>query len=203
MKGKGKIVSNKWIENCFNEQKKIPWRRFAVDRDDKKGDESEEEILCEWKTNLEPEEDSDDDMVVIDKRKIDKVASSSPQKVVIAKDDDDDDDIKETKEEQKENMEIDSDSSIDITAVECQAFKNKIFYLNEDLPASTVLKFKHIIRNMLGTLTKDPSKANYVITSQGKKLPKQIIATAEIVKDTWIQECNDLQAFIPTSRYLL
>lgn len=199
MKGKGKIVSNKWIESCFNEQKKIPWRRFAVDRDDKKGEESEEEILCEWKTNLEIEEDSDDDMVVVDRRKNDKIASS-PQKNVIIKEDVNEEYVKE---EQKENMEIDSDSSIDITAVECQAFKNKIFYLNEDLPASTVLKFKHTIRNMLGTLTKDPSKANYVITSQGKKLPKQINATAEIVKDIWIQECNDLQAFIPTSRYLL
>lgn len=208
MKGKGKIVTKKWIEHCFSEQKKIPWRRYATDRDEKNVAESEEEIVCEWKKQ-EDVVDSDDDMVVVDNRNKKK---SSPVKL----ENDDDDDmvvvdkrkpekvVKAEEEEQKENVqiEIDSDSSIDITAVECDAFKNKVFYLNEDLPSSTVLKFTHIIRNMLGIVTKSSSKANYIITKQGRNLPK--ISGAEVVvKDTWIQECHDLQAFIPTKRYEL
>lgn len=226
MKGKGKIVTKKWIENCFSEQKKIPWRRFATDRDEKSADESEEEILCEWKkqeTTVNAD-DSDDDMVVVDNRNKKKVSPEKKKILKLESDDDDDDMIvvdkrkpetvssesvkdepsnESNNEEQKENlhMEIDSDSSIDITAIECEAFKNRVFYLNEDLPSSTVLKFTHIIRHMLGVLTKNPTKANFIITKHGRNLPKA--SDAKVVKDTWIQECHDLQAFIPTTRYEL
>lgn len=235
MKGKGKIVTKKWIESCFSEQKKIPWRRFATDRDEKNADESEEEILCEWKKRqaLDIASNSDDDdMLVVDNRnkktKSFKEEKATPEEKATVKQEsnDDDDDMvvvdkrnrKESvednllklepthhkeKEEDTENlrMEIDSDGSIDITAVECEAFKNKVFYLNEDLPSSTVLKFKHIIRNMLGIVTNNPSTANYIITKYGRNLPKT--ASAEVVKDIWIQECHDLHAFIPTMRYQL
>lgn len=57
-------MSAKWIENCFSEQKRLPWRRFAVDRDDKTGDVSEDEILCEWKQKKTFEgSDSDGDLI--------------------------------------------------------------------------------------------------------------------------------------------
>lgn len=232
MRGKGKIVSAKWIDNCFSEQKRLPWRRFAVDRDDKAGDVSEEEILCEW---LRPKatndsDDSDGDMLIVDNRTGEK--KSSPEKKIEMKvDDSDDEDMmvvvkppasppkitidnsdseteKTHDDEQKENdnlqqnaFDFDSESSIDYSTVECEAFKNKIFYLNKDLPATTLLKFIHVIKHMLGIVTKDASKANYIITRHGKNLPRN--STAEVVKDTWIQECHDLQAFIPTTRYKL
>jgi hypothetical protein len=202
VKGKGKIVSKKWVENCFAEQKRLPWRRFAVDRDDKDEAESEEEILCEWKKSkpLLIDSDSDGDMVVIDKR----VAKKSPPKSIEMKDEVEVKSINADKDDQKENlsMEIDSDSSIDITQVECEAFKNRVFYLNADLPASTSIKFKHIIKHMLGSLTKDASKANYIITKNGKSLP-QNKGRAEVVKDIWIEECHELQALLPISRYKL
>lgn len=140
--------------------------------------------------------DDDDDMVVVVKPPV------SPPKITIP-DDDEDDTVNEV-DEQKENEDLfdaDSDSSIDISTVECQAFKNKVFYLNQDLPATTTIKFKHVIKHMLGIVTKDPSKANYIITRHGKNLPKN--TNAEVVKDTWIQECHDLQAFIPITRYRL
>lgn len=223
VKGKGKIVSKKWIEACFSEQKKIPWRRYATDWNEKKASESEDEILCEWHKPKSHHDnkysDSDEDMVVVDKRKQNVVKideSDDDDMIVVDKRKDisiNDDKLpvkatvaekEEENEEQKENLNvefIDSDSSIDITTIECQIFKNKVFYLNEDLPSSTVLKFTHLIRNMLGVVTKNPLKANYIITKDGRNLPKA--TEAEVVKDTWIQECHDLQAFIPTSRYRL
>jgi DNA-repair protein XRCC1 len=226
VKGKGKIVSAKWIESCFSEQKRLPWRRFAMDRDDKNETVSEEEILCDWNrpktaaTNLN-DSDSDGDMLIVDKRKF------TPEKKIQAVGSDDDDDmvvvvkppalpmkitidddesmqdVEMADDEQKENVEEDNDSesSIDITNVECEAFKGKTFYLNEDLPATTIIKFKHTIKYMLGIVTKNPSKANYIITKYGENLPKN--ACGEVVKDIWIQECHDLQAFIPTTRYKL
>lgn len=175
--------------------------------DNRKKTNADEKKATPVKIKVESDNDDDDDMVVIDKRKI------SPAKGVFNDDDVDDEklnevmeekmEVEEEEEEQKENLNaaFDSDSSIDITAIECQVFKNKVFYLNQDLPSSTVLKFTHIIKNMLGVITKDPSKANYIITKHGRNLPKS--TDAEVVKDTWIQECFDLQAFIPTNRYQL
>lgn len=68
VKGKGKIVTRKWVEDCYMERKKLPWRRYALDKADK-GPESEEEI-CEQDDNLETsttqpvrEIDSEDEML--------------------------------------------------------------------------------------------------------------------------------------------
>lgn len=44
VKGKGKIVTKKWLEDCSRQRKRLPWRRYALDKADKKQDESEEEI---------------------------------------------------------------------------------------------------------------------------------------------------------------
>lgn len=204
-----------------------------MDRDDKQDTVSEDEILCEWHrpkvvTENQNESDSDGDMLIVDNRK----KTPEKKQIIVESDDDDDmvvvvnppasppkitidDDENETEnapmevqeaendEEHKENVEAsyDSESSIDITMVECEAFKGKTFYLNDDLPATTIIKFKHVIKHMLGTVTKDASKANYIITKYGKDLPKN--TRGEVVKDLWIEECHDLQAFIPTTRYKL
>lgn len=44
MKGKGKIVTKNWVNECYSRRKRIPWRRYALDKSDKNGNESEEEI---------------------------------------------------------------------------------------------------------------------------------------------------------------
>lgn len=45
VKGKGKIVTRQWVEECYSQRKKIPWRRYALDRQEKDKDESEDEIF--------------------------------------------------------------------------------------------------------------------------------------------------------------
>lgn len=59
MKGKGKIVTRKWIENCHSQRKRLPWRRFALDKGDLGQPESEDEILEEIATESEVIEDDD------------------------------------------------------------------------------------------------------------------------------------------------
>lgn len=39
-----KIVSHKFIEDCYDDKKRYPWRRYAMDDEDKRKSESEEEI---------------------------------------------------------------------------------------------------------------------------------------------------------------
>ncbi|XP_053980214.1 DNA repair protein XRCC1 [Hylaeus volcanicus] len=45
LKGHTKIVSHTFIEDCFNEKKRLPWRRYALESEDGAEPESEEEIL--------------------------------------------------------------------------------------------------------------------------------------------------------------
>ncbi|CAH1174148.1 unnamed protein product [Phaedon cochleariae] len=45
VKGKGKIVKRSWVEDSHVGRKRLPWRRYALDRDDQGCDESEGEIL--------------------------------------------------------------------------------------------------------------------------------------------------------------
>jgi len=47
VKGKGKIVGKDWIEKCYNDKKRYPWRRFALDKKDRQLPESEEEVELE------------------------------------------------------------------------------------------------------------------------------------------------------------
>lgn len=44
VKGKGKIVGKDWVEKCYSDKKRYPWRRFALDKNDRRQSESEEEI---------------------------------------------------------------------------------------------------------------------------------------------------------------
>lgn len=60
VKGKGKIVTRKWLEECHSERKKLPWRRFALDKNDKKHSESEDEILEEVITDNNEDNHNDD-----------------------------------------------------------------------------------------------------------------------------------------------
>lgn len=215
MKGKGKIVTKRWIDACFTEQKKIPWRRYALDDDSKDEPESEEEIhnILSKKSDTptkrkRSESESDDDMVVVDKRvkNGDDKKAEDEEPVVIK---DDESVVVETSTSSQNVMEVSTDdelmsksnngSTLDLTQVQKPVYKDKIFYLNEDLPATDVIKLKNQISELMGKITERSSKANYIITENGRKLPHG--APGEVLIKTWVYECYELEAFIPTTRY--
>ena len=59
VRGKGKIVKADWLEECHSQRRRLPWRRFCLDRKDKDQEESEEEIWEE--TSKEDNYDCDTD----------------------------------------------------------------------------------------------------------------------------------------------
>lgn len=62
--GHAKIVSHKFIEDCFEKKKRIPWRRYALDKSEKDKSDSEDEIVGIGKfipSENEEDADSDDD----------------------------------------------------------------------------------------------------------------------------------------------
>lgn len=221
MKRVGKIVTKRWIEACFSEQKRLSWRRYALDSDDKNEPESEEEIhnvLSKPKSSPPKRKypslsGSDDDMVVVDKRlkngaapKLEemKALSSVETPIVI------EDPVAAVMEERTEGtttqdvMEVSTDDemgngSLDHTQVENPIFKGKSFYLNEDLSATEIIKLKNHLKAMMGKTTENSSKADYIITESGRRLPSN--STCEILTNRWIHECYDIGALIPTTRY--
>ncbi|XP_059619604.1 DNA repair protein XRCC1 [Phlebotomus argentipes] len=44
VRGQGKIVQKNWILDCFARKTRFPWRRYALDRDDRNESESEDEV---------------------------------------------------------------------------------------------------------------------------------------------------------------
>ncbi|KAH0808118.1 hypothetical protein GEV33_014663 [Tenebrio molitor] len=61
VKGKGKIVKRNWIEECHTQRKRLPWRRFCLDKNDSKKPESEDEIWEEIKEEKVEIDDSTDE----------------------------------------------------------------------------------------------------------------------------------------------
>lgn len=101
-------------------------------------------------------------------------------------------------------MDISTDDEIheysDTEPPENQLFKDKVFFLNEDLSATDVIKLKTQITTMSGRVTERASKAGYVITT-GKKLPQNILKTTEVLTALWVSECHEIGGLIPTTRY--
>lgn len=203
-------MTKKWIEACFSEQKKIPWRRFALDNDDQDEPESDEEIRAEKKSSPSKQKlsqsCSDDDMVVVDKRPKngDGDKKEDPKPKLIDLDSDEDMVIVDKRKVNGEAtqlipadsitkvtqnvMDISTDdelmsksangSTSSLTQADNQVYKNKTFYLNEDLPATDVIKLKNQITSMDGRVTEKPAKANYIIAASGKRLPQGVSGEA-------------------------
>ncbi|XP_049795670.1 DNA repair protein XRCC1-like [Schistocerca nitens] len=43
VKGHGKIIRKEWVEDCHSQRKRLPWRRYAMDKKDQMGPESDTE----------------------------------------------------------------------------------------------------------------------------------------------------------------
>lgn len=214
MKGKGKIVTKRWIDACFSEKKRLSWRRFALDDDAKEEPESEDEIhnvlskksssprRSPPKRKRSESESDDDDMLVIDKR----VKNGSEKKT------DEDNVVVVLNDESEKEINALSQNFIDVstddeimsisngsTQAENQLYKDKSFYLNVDLPATDIIKLKNQISAMMGKVTERSSKADFIITETGRRLPKDV--PGEVLTKIWVYECYELGALIPTTRY--
>lgn len=64
MKGKGKIVTRKWIQDSHAQRKRLPWRRYALDKADQGRPESEDEVEEAVTENVFSDED---DKIDVDK----------------------------------------------------------------------------------------------------------------------------------------
>jgi hypothetical protein len=95
------------------------------------------------------------------------------------------------------------DMSLNVTQIQVdkKIFDDKKFHLNHDLSATDKIKLERHILYLKGRIATKAEDADYVIANKAKHISKDI--RAELVKPRWIQECFDMECWIPTKRYLL
>lgn len=183
---KGKtIVTAKWIESCYKERKRFPWRRFALDKAQKDESESENEIH----ETLKKQPVAVDEVMEIED--VENEPANHNEATV------------PSSQKSFADISTDEDSNMSTSRCENAIFKDKSFFLNSDLSATDKLKLKDQIVFLGGKVSSSSSNVDYVIASSKIHVPSSANSKAEILKGIWISECYELEALIPVTRYKL
>lgn len=185
--GKGYIVRKEWVENCHSKRKRLPWRRYALDKRDLSKPESEDEIpeLIQNLTSMSPELSSDDGHFKSEsdtEDEIERIRGTNPRG-----DDETDVDI---------DTDIPDTSNIPLPHL-LSIFKGKCFYLSDELCHETKYKLHRYIVALDGLLSSysEDDQVDIVI-SERKMKTKHLV-----VKPEWIWECNDAGRLLPTKMF--
>ncbi|XP_030763796.1 DNA repair protein XRCC1 [Sitophilus oryzae] len=206
VKGRGKIVKRKWIEDCYNEKKRLPWRRYALDKADN-GPESEEEIWEEEEHQFPP---SDDERIVEPSDAEDETKESGY---------DVEDKIREIQQKQQRN-----DNSNDIydrstdsepEREECNGdleiknkleniFDNKIFYIDDVFEEDLRRKLKQYIVAYNGLIndTVDNTVDIMITNETNAKFLKDMYPSSVCASPDWIWECHNTKTLAPMDDFV-
>lgn len=176
-----KIVTAKWIEACYNERKRFPWRRFALDKNEKDVSESENEVH-----EVHTKVIDDDTKIKVLKNEVNRENKK----------------LEVSSQKSFADVSTDEEDSHMSSRTENKVFEGKSFFLAGDLPATDQIKLKDQIISMSGKVCTSSDNVDYIIASSVKKLPTGN-DKAEVLKGLWISECYELEASIPITRYKL
>ncbi|XP_066245801.1 DNA repair protein XRCC1 [Euwallacea similis] len=207
VKGKGKIVKMEWLEDCYNKRKKLPWRRYALDKDDR-GPESEEEV-CEEEANLLPNRERNENLNTNSDYDMREQYSDTDEKLekIIRK---------QSEESSKQNIfSIDTeDESLTLTDKSPKTpeikrklenfFEDQIFYVDETFDDEMQKKIKQYIVAYNGVLVENlEASIDIAITNEENfKTLKEIYPSATCVAPDWIWECHNCQRLMPIKDYI-
>ena len=179
--GKGHIVRKEWLENCHSKRKRLPWRRYALDKRDLSKPESEDEIPELVEDALF---DSPDDICQSGSDTEDEI-----EKVRKTKPNEDDTDV-------DSETDLPDTSNIPLPHL-LNIFSNKYFYLSDELCEDTKCKLRRYIIAHDGLLLEnsEDDRVNIVI-SETKKKSQHIVARPE-----WVWQCNDQGELLPTEKF--
>lgn len=144
VKGKGKIVTKKWVLDCSSNRKRLPWRRYALDPDDKKQPESEDEI---WET----QEDNDEELPSTS-----SASKNSPDNTETQNNSDTEDEIERLQARQKVEVSESGEETEDEVVNKVRTnnptpdlgnfFQGELFYIDDEIPEDTkVLLNRYIV----------------------------------------------------------
>ncbi|EFA01797.1 DNA repair protein XRCC1 [Tribolium castaneum] len=198
VKGKGKIVKRNWIEECHSQRKRLPWRRFCLDKKDAKEPESEDEIWEEIEQKIE--EDSTDDEGFDDtkmQKRIEEIQAKQKEK---------------SREKETNSFSQDTDEETiqskpgDEIADKLPGFLDfKTFFIDECLDEDVAKTLERYIIAYNGIVAENPSEdVDYFITSENNaENLKSYNSRAECLRPDWLWDCHNNKKFVSTVDYLL
>ncbi|XP_060530345.1 DNA repair protein XRCC1 [Cylas formicarius] len=201
VKGKGKIVKRSWLEDSYNERKRLPWRRYALDKADA-GAESEEEIWEEVKDTLEPVTLSDSELVEEGSDTEDRV------KDILARRQGEPPDIfkADTDFEATDSDDCLDDRSLEIKDVLLKDFfRNKIFYIDSALDEDYRNKIKQYVVAYNGLLVEnlDASIEIIITRKDNANVFKDMLPNAVCVSPDWIWRCHNSKSVVEMDEFIL
>ncbi|KAF5302937.1 hypothetical protein FQA39_LY02117 [Lamprigera yunnana] len=201
VKGKGKVVNRLWVSACHSRRKRLPWRRYAVDRNDLNKAESEEEILEETRqlpdidtffSSSSDNKDSDTELDTEDE--IERISAvQKPSQCTIQG--------KSSVETDEENFSSKHNEISDIPELP-SILTNKIIYVDELLiDQQKKLMCRYIIA-LNGIVSEQPSTADIIITTkENVHLLKEVYSTAHFVSSDWLWNSYNDRSALPTDSY--
>ncbi|XP_057365407.1 DNA repair protein XRCC1-like isoform X2 [Daphnia carinata] len=214
VKGKGKIVTKNWVEDCYAKRKRLPWRRYCLDKNDR-GEESEEEILAgpEDQNTTSPAPKRNNNVAA----SVSDTATGiciTPKTSTVKEDEDDyggstevdevdtDDEIDMIKKKilQEQKLSKDSQSS--------NIYNDSKFLLGKDLSEDFKEELTRYVTDLQGQIVpKRRSSIKYFVTDNpddaaiAKVLAKN--KDIQIVKSDWIRECKKQHALVNLDPFLI
>ncbi|XP_044255439.1 DNA repair protein XRCC1 [Tribolium madens] len=198
VKGKGKIVKRNWIEECHSQRKRLPWRRFCLDKNDAKQPESEDEIWEEVEQKIE--DDSTDDEGFDDtkmQKRIKEIQAKQKEKSREKENNLFSQDTDEEKIESKQDDEM---------IKKLPGFLDfKTFFIDECLDKDVVKTLERYIIAYNGIVAENPSEdVDYFITSENNaKNLKSYNSRAICLRPDWLWDCHNNQKLVSTVDYVL
>ncbi|KAK9876594.1 hypothetical protein WA026_013973 [Henosepilachna vigintioctopunctata] len=228
VKGKGKIVTRHWVEECYSQRMKIPWRRFALDKNETNKAESEDEI-SEESEESKPITQKKNYSQIID---IDTMELASDTEETIERIQNFNFINADNKEDKTPENATTSNSSISLvsnndtvdpysaetdtdeeTKIRKEQIKNKPFDFFKQMTFYIDNNFEDCILDMLknyifiheGTLLDDPKEDVIYIICGKDEAPnfKEINSNAICILPDWIVDCHKCRQFIPPDEYFV
>ncbi|XP_053950988.1 DNA repair protein XRCC1 [Anastrepha ludens] len=222
VKGKGKIVTRSWIEDCNKQKKCLPWRRYALNGSDLNQPESEEEVLDEsLRPNALPVVKNNSKNVDVNTTDSLHSARSSNEIIsTISSGSDTEDDIERVLQNKRSHCTAEANetrSAFDASTeeedflakkVKIEAnlkggmiLKGLVFFICEDITSAERKIVENLIKTNGGTISFEMNEAQYLI-SNGLSTDKIRSKYGSLVKPDWIYECNDMEIKVPINKYL-
>ncbi|GJQ65292.1 hypothetical protein Trydic_g7412 [Trypoxylus dichotomus] len=221
VKGKGKIVTQSWVTDCHTSRKKLPWRRYALDNNDKSKDESEEEILEEVVNEVldAPIENDGDDDDNRDNRSgsdtEDEIERINTLQKLKEKHGTNSDRTKKISEDCSPQpiytFDDDTDDEVSKSGAENglpslpNFFEDKVFYINNNLSIDEKKTLVKYITACNGTIkTSLSNDVNYLIATKEDKLDlNDLHSGISIVHPNFVYECFNFKMIVPLDKFVL
>ncbi|GLV31338.1 XRCC1 [Carabus blaptoides fortunei] len=212
VQGKGKIITKSWVQDCHAQRKRLPWRRYALDRNDQGVAESEDEI-CEQQIEItknktdakssrnanyqqESGSDTEDEIERILARE--RTNESNNNKASDKGKDEDAFNVDTDEEHFEKNTKI-------VTEIVPKIFTTEIFYIDDVFSDSERSNLERLVKAFNGTvLSRISNILDFIITTrESADGLRDRCTTAKLVTAQWIYECQEQQTCVPYEKYVV